>query len=71
LPSDAYRTLDLEAGGPEVAAYLRGKPLHLPGPEGWLLVTVDGFPLGWGKRVQGTVKNHYPKYLRRASNPSR
>jgi len=71
LPSDAYRTLDLEASGPEVAAYLRGKPLHLPGPEGWLLVTVDGFPLGWGKRVQGTVKNHYPRYLRRASNPSR
>ena len=27
-------------------------------------VTVDGFPLGWGKRVGDTVKNHYPKGLR-------
>ena len=32
---------------------------------GWVLVTVDGFPLGWGKRVGSTVKNHYPKGLRR------
>jgi NOL1/NOP2/fmu family ribosome biogenesis protein len=29
--------------------------------EGWTLVTVDGFPLGWGKRVQGLVKNHFPR----------
>jgi len=21
---------------------------------------VDGWPLGWGKRVQGILKNHYP-----------
>jgi NOL1/NOP2/fmu family ribosome biogenesis protein len=29
--------------------------------EGWAPVTVDGFPLGWGKRVQGLVKNHFPR----------
>jgi len=22
---------------------------------------VAGWPLGWGKRVQGILKNHYPK----------
>jgi NOL1/NOP2/fmu family ribosome biogenesis protein len=22
---------------------------------------VDGFPLGWGKQVQGVVKNHFPR----------
>jgi len=22
---------------------------------------VDGWPLGWGKRVQGMVKNHFPR----------
>jgi NOL1/NOP2/fmu family ribosome biogenesis protein len=32
--------------------------------KGWTIVTVDGFPLGWGKLVQGQLKNHYPKGLR-------
>jgi NOL1/NOP2/fmu family ribosome biogenesis protein len=31
------------------------------GLPGWTLVTVDGWPLGWGKRVQGVLKNHYPR----------
>jgi NOL1/NOP2/fmu family ribosome biogenesis protein len=30
-----------------------------------VLVCVDGFPLGWGKRVGSVVKNHYPRGLRR------
>jgi NOL1/NOP2/sun family putative RNA methylase len=63
-PHDARHTLDLAAGSPEVTAYLRGETLRAPGPEGWLLVTVDGFPLGWGKRVGDVVKNHYPRSLR-------
>jgi 16S rRNA C967 or C1407 C5-methylase (RsmB/RsmF family)/NOL1/NOP2/fmu family ribosome biogenesis protein len=62
---EALRTLDLPAGGHEVDRYLRGETLTAPGEKGWLLVTVDGFPLGWGKRVGATVKNHYPKGLRR------
>ncbi len=42
-------------------AYLRGESIPSEGMPGWILVTVDGWPLGWGKRVQGIVKNHYPK----------
>ena len=63
-PTDARRTLDLSADAPETAAYLRGETLSAPGPNGWLLVTVDGFPLGWGRRVGSVVKNHYPHRLR-------
>ena len=48
-----------------VAAYLQGHDLSGSGPNGWLLVTVDGFALGWGKRVNGRMKNHYPHGLRR------
>jgi NOL1/NOP2/fmu family ribosome biogenesis protein len=55
---------DLSADGPEVYAYLQGRPLHSPGEDGWLLVTVDGHALGWGKRVGRIVKNHYPRRLR-------
>lgn len=58
------RVVDLESGGPEVVTYLRGESLALPGAAGWVLVAVDGFPLGWGKRVAGVVKSHYPKGLR-------
>jgi NOL1/NOP2/fmu family ribosome biogenesis protein len=25
---------------------------------------VDGYPIGWGKRVQNVIKNYYPHGLR-------
>ncbi|MDI3256403.1 MAG: hypothetical protein QJR01_01515 [Kyrpidia sp.] len=52
---------------PEVAAWLNGRSLPAPPnvPAGWVWVGVDGFPLGWGKISGGTLKNHYPKGLRR------
>jgi NOL1/NOP2/sun family putative RNA methylase len=53
--------LDLEAA----LAYLRGGTLQQSGPNGWVLVTLQGFPLGWGKRIKGVIKNYYPKGLRR------
>jgi len=61
---EARLRLDLSVDGPEVYAYLQGSPLHSFGEDGWLLVTVDGHSLGWGKRVRGVVKNHYPRRLR-------
>lgn len=62
LPGDqARRSLDLDVDGPELAAYRRGEPLAAAGPDGWVLITVGGLGLGWGKRVQGVIKNHYPK----------
>lgn len=30
----------------------------------WILVSVEGFSLGWGKYAGGVIKNHYPKGLR-------
>jgi NOL1/NOP2/fmu family ribosome biogenesis protein len=62
--ADAAAPLDLDPEGPQALAYLRGESLAAPGPKGWTLVAVDGFALGWGKRVGETVKNHYPKGLR-------
>ncbi len=63
-PGEAHRTLDFPAGAPEIARYLRGETLRVPGPDGWLVITVDGFPLGWGRRARETVKNYYPHSLR-------
>ena len=52
------------ADSPQIQAYLSGQSIVLPGPDGWVLVGTDGFALGWGKRVNGRLKNHYPRGLR-------
>ncbi len=57
-------TLELAGDDPRVRAYLRGETVVAPGESGWLVVRVDGLPLGWGKRVRDTVKNHLPRGLR-------
>ena len=48
----------------EALSYLGGNTLAKNGLDGWVLLTVEGFPLGWGKRSQGVIKNFYPKGLR-------
>lgn len=62
---EACRTVNLDGNGPEAAAYLRGEALLADGEKGWTLVLADGYSLGWGKMTGGTLKNHYPKGLRR------
>lgn len=47
-----------------VIRYLKGETLSLTeeeseAPDGWQLVCVDGFPLGWGKKSRCTLKNKY------------
>lgn len=57
------------AGDPRLSAFLSGADLSaadLPAaPDGWTLVTVDGFGIGWGKRAGGRFKNHFPHSARR------
>jgi NOL1/NOP2/sun family putative RNA methylase len=62
--SHAQRALDLDPSDPLLSAYLRGSSLPIPGEAGWILVTVVGYPLGWGKRSAGVIKNLYPRGLR-------
>jgi NOL1/NOP2/fmu family ribosome biogenesis protein len=64
-PADARLPLDLEPDQPDVLAYLRGEALHSQGEDGWVLVSAGGYSLGWGKRVRGMLKSHYPRGLRR------
>ena len=65
LPSGStQRCVPLEPESAEAQRYLRGETLVSEGDEGWLAVTCGRFALGWGKRVGGVVKNHYPRHLR-------
>ncbi|OUM92301.1 RsmB/NOP family class I SAM-dependent RNA methyltransferase [Caldibacillus debilis] len=58
------RSLDFSSEEKDWEKFLKGETLKGIGQDGWILITVDGFPLGWGKEVQGTIKNYYPKGLR-------
>lgn len=58
------QVLDLPSEGEEVFAYLRGESLPAAGEDGWVLIAVDGYPLGWGRRVRGVVKSRYPRAWR-------
>lgn len=64
-PAEVKSVVNWTADDPQVDAYLRGHELPGSGSDGWTLVTVDGHSLGWGKTVNGRLKNHYPRGLRR------
>lgn len=57
-------TIDLSATDKRVYRYLKGETIEVQEGEskrdnGWQLVCVDGYPLGWGKLIQGTLRNKY------------
>jgi NOL1/NOP2/fmu family ribosome biogenesis protein len=60
----AKQTFPLRIGEQRLSSYFAGESIPDSGDNGWVLVTVDGFPVGWGKRVQNMVKNFYPHGLR-------
>lgn len=62
---DVRRYVNFAADSPQLAAYMAGHDSDSAGGDGWLLVTVEGFGIGWGKRVGGVLKNHYPHGWRR------
>ena len=65
-PEEVRQVLDVPADSREAAAFLRGESLPCdPAQKGWVLVTIDGVSIGWGKASGGMLRNHYPKGLRR------
>ena len=54
-----------ELSDQELNQYLHGESVVANiNANGWTLLTYQNNPVGWGKTVNGTIKNHYPKYLR-------
>ncbi len=57
---DVKNTIDFSLADERVIRYLKGETVETDCPkEGWCLVCVDGFPLGWGKVQRGRLKNKY------------
>ena len=65
LKKEEYKnTVNFSADDERVVKYLKGETLDVDGlvpakAKGWQLVLVDGYPLGWGKLSNGTLKNKY------------
>ena len=59
-----HHCISLKADDERVIKYLKGETLEVDDlvtgkDKGWQLVLVDGYPLGWGKLSNGTLKNKY------------
>ncbi|OWA33592.1 rRNA cytosine-C5-methyltransferase [Saccharibacillus sp. O16] len=69
-PTESARVLNLSSALPEAVSYLKGETLtfdeeriqRADGVEakGYVLVTIDGYSVGWGKWAAGVLKNEYP-----------
>jgi NOL1/NOP2/sun family putative RNA methylase len=58
--SEFQNTINLSADDPNVLKYLKGETIETAvSGNGWYLLCVDGYPLGWGKLGGTTLKNKY------------
>lgn len=55
---------ELSMNSEDIDNYLAGEVIPC-GEKGWMVVSLCGSPLGWGKAGQGQMKNHLPTGLRR------
>lgn len=62
--SEAKLVADYDDTDGILLQYLKGMTISYEGQKGWIIVSVDGLSLGWGKLSGGIIKNHYPKGLR-------
>ena len=63
-PSDVVTHVEISDA--DADRYIEGNTLTCdPCVKGWVLLTVRGFSLAFGKASGGVIKNHYPKGLRR------
>ena len=68
--AEAKRVINLASATGEAVRYLKGETLNIEearvecaaeaAAKGYALVCVDGYALGWGKWLDGVLKNEYP-----------
>ena len=56
------QSFSMSADDMRVIRYLKGETIEAedcPYKKGFVLIGVDGYPLGWAKIVNGTLRNKY------------
>jgi NOL1/NOP2/fmu family ribosome biogenesis protein len=65
---DSQKVLEFSIGDQDLQQYQRGSPIKTnlggDGSGEWILITVEGYPLGWGKIIKGRIKSYLPTWLR-------
>ncbi|MBR1735469.1 MAG: RsmF rRNA methyltransferase first C-terminal domain-containing protein, partial [Firmicutes bacterium] len=56
---DVKNVIDFDSNDENVIRYLKGESFSVDSAEGWVLVCIDGYPLGWGKVQNKRLKNKY------------
>lgn len=56
---DAKISIDFNLDDENLKRYMRGESFAVDCNDGWCLVCVNGYPLGWGKVTKGRLKNKY------------
>lgn len=56
---EVKQAVDFPLADERVIRYLKGETVEAEGKDGWTLVCVDGFPLGWAKMQKCRLKNKY------------
>ena len=68
-PEQVINYVNLDASDPlqlqTAIRFLSGETFPYEGKNGWYLICIDGYSLGWGKLAGSIMKNHYPKGLRK------
>lgn len=59
LPMEGKACINLSLQDERVIKYLKCETIMVDGPDGFVLIGVDGYPLGWGKLKNGRLKNKY------------
>ena len=59
--SDVRNTINFSSNSRDAERYLKGESFDVEAKNGWALVCVDGYPLGWAKVQNGRMKNKYLK----------
>lgn len=63
--NEVKNKFNIPSNSADIEKYLGGQSLNADVKDGWILITVDGYSIGWGKAVKGQIKNHFPKGLRK------
>ena len=58
-PAAYPNTVVLTMEDERVERYLKGETIEVDGKDGWALICVEDYPLGWGKLSRGRLKNKY------------
>ncbi len=68
-PAKVKNYVNLDTSDPQqlqtAIRFISGETFPYEGKNGWYLICIDGYSLGWGKLAGSIMKNHYPKGLRK------